>query len=218
MITTILFDLDGTLVDSRADIAAACNVARAAVGLPEMPMSTIAGFVGDGMGKLLERILPEVQPDGFAQARAAFIEYYAEHCADDTVLYPDVDEMLAQCLAQGWQLGVVTNKPHSFSARILAGVGIAERFGVLVGGDELRKPSPEPLQLALAELGGEPKHSWMVGDHRTDIMAAHAAGMRAALVGWGIGDASGLAIDCHVPDAASLVARLKAHDAGSDDH
>lgn len=174
----IIFDLDGTLIDSRVDVANAANAARAAVGLASLPLETVQGYAGDGVTKLVERILPEERRGAFDAALAAFLEFYAAHSLDHTTLYPGVLETV-EALARDMKLAVVTNKRRYLTMPILEGLGVARFFSQVVGGDGplARKPSPEPLISVCEAEGIPPGESLMVGDSPTDVAAARAAGI-----------------------------------------
>jgi phosphoglycolate phosphatase len=203
----LIFDLDGTLVDSRADLAEAGNHARAALGLPALAMPEVAKMVGDGAATLIERLTPGCSPEGRASAMAAFLAYYAEHCTDRTRPYAGVPEMLGQLRHAGWLLAVATNKPLAFTLAILDACGL-DHFTEVRGGDAERKPDPGQLLSILAELGAEGASSWMVGDHRTDILAGRAAGCFVMWCSWGIGRREGLAIDAQADDPDDVVRLL----------
>ncbi|MBI3391693.1 MAG: HAD hydrolase-like protein, partial [Nitrospirae bacterium] len=164
----IIFDLDGTLIDSRVDVANAANAARASVGLASLPLETVQGYVGDGVTKLVERILPEERRNAFDAALAAFLEFYAAHSLDHTTLYPGVRETV-ETLARSRKLAVVTNKRRYLTMPILEGLGIVRFFAQVVGGDGplARKPSPEPLLHVLNTQGVAPSEALMVGDSQT---------------------------------------------------
>ena len=186
-VSMVLWDLDGTLVDSRVDIAVAGNVARHAIGLEALDEAAVAAMVGDGMGMLLERLLPAVSAEAFAQAKAAFIAHYASHCADRTTPYAGVDQVLAVIAQAGIPQAVVTNKPLAFTTTILEATDLARWFGAVQGGDEVRKPDPDGLYAVATVLGGDIADGWMVGDHHTDLAAGRAAGCRRAFCTWGLG-------------------------------
>ncbi len=177
-----LFDLDGTLIDSRADIACALNAALARMNLPPLPVSRVADFVGDGVQKLIQRTLSEIEgqaPNHEAVQSAAhmYLEEYEAHLLDSTRLYDGVGEALRRLW---WaSFAVVTNKPERFSRRILEGLGIADRFCAIIGGDSMpeRKPDPAPLFKAMALCGASPAEAVMVGDSPVDIRAGKAAGV-----------------------------------------
>jgi len=198
----VLFDLDGTLVDSLADIANAVNFARAAVGYEPLSLPAVRGFVGDGMTKLLERAIPE--PAHRPQATTCFKEHYAAHLADCTRPYAGMIEALDALTARGLRCAVITNKPHAFAVPILDKLGLTRFFPVVLGGDSTRtqKPSAEPFRVALEGLGAAPgdfSETLMVGDGHNDIKGARAAGVTSCAVLWGFTDEAllrGLQPDC----------------------
>ena len=198
----ILLDLDGTLVDSRADLAAAANAARAAVDLEPLPIDTIAKFVGDGLAKLLERSCPGIAPRDAENARNAFLKHYSKHCCDETHVYPGVMEVVKHLHEDGHPIAVVTNKPRDFAQQILETLGISPYVGSLVGGDDKRKPDPAPLLQACEELGVSSRSATMCGDHHTDLIAGRRAGCRTVWCSWGIGEHGGEEYDeaCDSPD------------------
>ncbi len=191
----IIFDLDGTLVDSRRDLADAGNIARAALALPPLALETVTGFVGDGAEKLIERLTPDAAPAARATAMAVFKAHYAMHCLDHTVPYDGIAAALGRLRELRLPVAVATNKPLAFTERILTGTGLREQIAAVRGGDGPRKPDPAQLRSLLDELGGTPEHSWMVGDHRTDIAAGRAAGCRVLWCAWGFGHRDGLPVD-----------------------
>lgn len=203
MTRVLIFDLDGTLIDSRVDLAASGNHARGAVGLPALPLPQVVSFVGDGVDKLIERLVPEEAKR--AAAKQAFEAHYHDHCCDATRPFAGLVEALDQLRANGWLLAVATNKPDAFTLAILRGCGIAERFAAVRGGDGLRKPHPGQLHSILQELGGDAAQSWMIGDHHTDIRAGRAAGCRVLFCGWGMGHADGEAVDATIAQPHELV-------------
>ncbi|MEZ4389106.1 MAG: HAD-IA family hydrolase [Candidatus Krumholzibacteriia bacterium] len=192
----ILFDLDGTLVDSRADLAAAANAVRRAWGRPPLSDPVVAGYVGDGARALLTRVLthvddpasPPASPGAEVLDRAyeVFREHYAAHLLDRTVLYPGIADLLA-ALA-GRSLLVVTNKPREFTLPILAGLGVLDRFAAVVAGDDVvrRKPNPDHLRAAIEAVGLPVGSCVMVGDSPNDVVAARKLGMASVAVTWGL--------------------------------
>ena len=203
----VLWDLDGTLVDSRVSIARSANVARTAVGAEPLPQAEIAAMVGDGMEALLQRLCPA---DGaLDDLRAAFVAHYAEHCAEDVDPYPGIASTLAVLAAAGIAQAVVTNKPLDFSQRILACSGLEPFMGSVQGGDTARKPDPDQLLAACRELTVDPADCWMVGDHHTDLRAGRAAGCRVAFCAWGIGHPDGEAYDRRLERPVDLLAALE---------
>lgn len=205
VIKAVLFDLDGTLVDSAPDLCGAMNHVLTQRGHPALALEAVRHLVGEGGRALLARGLwgvqaqpPEPEEDAaFDEAVSAFLAYYRDHLTDHSHPYPGAVTMLQRLAASGTAMGVVTNKPEQLARRMLAQLhllpffvpphataasadgekGGAER-AVVVGGDTLlrRKPDPEPLLSALAQLGLPPERAVMVGDSITDVRAARAAG------------------------------------------
>ncbi|MBA3700854.1 MAG: HAD-IA family hydrolase [Planctomycetes bacterium] len=208
MTRVLIFDLDGTLIDSRADLAASGNHARGVVGLPALPLAQVVSYVGDGVDKLIERLVPEVAKR--VSAKHAFEQHYAVHCCDATRPFAGLVEALDRLRSDGWLLAVATNKPDVFTNAILRGCGIAEHFAAVRGGDGPRKPDPGQLRSILRELQGDTAQSWMIGDHHTDIRAGRAAGCRVLFCSWGMGHADGEAVDATIAHPADLVRVLGA--------
>lgn len=206
MTRVLIFDLDGTLIDSRADLAASGNHARGAVGLPALPLAQVVGYVGDGVDKLIERLVPEAGKR--AAAKRAFEAHYREHCCDATRPFDGLVEALDGLRARGWLLAVATNKPDAFTHLILRGCGIADRFAAVRGGDGPRKPDPGQLHAILGDLHGDAARSWMIGDHHTDIRAGRAAGCRVLFCRWGMGHTDGEMVDATVEHPSALVQAL----------
>jgi phosphoglycolate phosphatase len=175
-----IFDLDGTLINSRADICFALNLALARMNLPTLPESRVADFVGEGVQKLVERSLSAAT--GYEPERALvetagllFREEYGQHLLDTTQLYAGVTEAFDRL---AWaSFAIATNKPEGFSRRILDGLGIGSRFCAILGGDSVRnrKPAPEALLKAMSTCNAGPSETVMVGDSRVDIEAGKAA-------------------------------------------
>ncbi len=184
----VVFDLDGTLVDSRADIVHAANVALERHGLPQRTPEEISRFVGDGARALLAgaaRLKPG-DPE-IAALQATYVEYYAEHPAERTTLMPDVLDVL-DALAP-LSLAVCTNKPRLVADRVLAELGLARYFGVVVGGGDLpeHKPHPLPILHIAGRFGLSPERLIMVGDGPQDMQAGRAAQAVTAAVLGGFG-------------------------------
>ena len=188
--SAVFFDLDGTLIDSRADLAAAVNCTRGDFDLPSLPPERVAAFVGEGLRRLVERALPEF-PARVEEAVTRTRGHYREHLLDQTTLYPGVADGLQRLVAQGWRCAVVTNKPREFVDLLLQGLGIDRLFGALVGGGETAalKPDPAPLRLAAERLGRRDLVGcWIAGDHFTDLEAGRRAGIRRCYCRYGFGD------------------------------
>ena len=185
------FDMDGTLIDSRADLAATVNHTRRDMGLAELPEEEVLLHVGQGARHLLEHAIPECAADVEA-ARANFMAHYAEHCCERVTLYPGVRRTLEELADRGWLLGVNTNKPSGPNRMILEHLGIRRFFGnaVVAGGDcaEL-KPSALPLRECASRMRGHrlSSHDWMVGDAWTDMQCAANAGLKSAFCTFGFG-------------------------------
>jgi len=185
----LVFDLDGTLVDSSRDLAAATNaaLARVAPGRPEIPLDVVCSFVGEGARLLVERSLRhaglDLSPD---DVLPVFFECYGERLLDTTVLYPGMAEALDAL--SGRKLAVLTNKPGPFSRRILEGLEVAPRFARIWGAGDVpaRKPDPVGLLRLIEDLDESREATWMIGDSAVDVRTARAAGVRMAGVAWGL--------------------------------
>lgn len=190
----VLFDLDGTLVDSVGDLAAAVNALLAEFGRPPLSDAAVAGMIGDGVAVLVERALAASggPPPGAREPLARFRAFYEADPTRLTRPYPGVAPVLASLAAAGLSLAVCTNKPEQVTHRVLGGLGLSRFFPVVLGGDSLpfRKPDPRFLRAALDRLEAEATDAVMVGDHRNDVLAAHAAGLRAIFARYGYGAAS----------------------------
>jgi len=186
-VVAVVFDLDGTLVDSRADIAAAANFSLVQHGFLAHPEAVIGGFVGDGATNLLIRAagIPSQDPR-FPAVLQTFLDYYARHAADHTVLMPGSLEAI-DALA-GIDVAVLTNKPRGPTEALLDALGIASRFQVVVAGGDLQvlKPDPQPLLFVAEQLGCPIASVAMVGDGPQDIECGRAAGARTIGVKGGI--------------------------------
>ena len=188
MARLLVFDLDGTLVDSSRDIAAAANatLARVAPGAAAIPLEAVLSYVGEGARLLVERCLDHAGLDLSADdVLPVYLECYAERLLDTTRLYAGVAEAL-DALA-GTALAVLTNKPGDFSRSILEGLGVASRFARIWGAGDVpsRKPDPAGLLRLMSDLGAGAKDTWMIGDSATDVAAARAARVPVAGVTWG---------------------------------
>jgi phosphoglycolate phosphatase len=188
-IKAILFDLDGTLIDSVTDLANSVNYTLAKLGLPGHTRNEIKSFVGDGVQKLIKRSLGPTHMEKFADAFVIFMDYYGLHLTDNTALYPGVAEILPQ-LAENYSLGLLTNKSQKFSVLILQTLGIASYFKEVIGGDSLlvKKPDPAGILFLAEKWGLDPgREMLMVGDHATDIEVGQRAGCKTVFIEGGIG-------------------------------
>jgi phosphoglycolate phosphatase len=202
----IVFDLDGTLVDSLPDLTSALNRTLAAGGLAPFTEAQVAPMVGDGAGMLLRRACARRGITADDAMVAAYIADYTAHSAQETRAYPGIPEVLARLRGQGYRLAVCTNKPERPARAVLAAIGLAGFFDAVLGGDSCatRKPDPGHLLATIRAAGGVPQASLMVGDHRNDVLAAWGAGTKCIFAAWGYGtpDMEGDAVTA--PDAAAI--------------
>jgi phosphoglycolate phosphatase len=187
----VFFDMDGTLIDSRADLAATVNFTRAALSLAPIQQEAALACVGRGARFLLENAIPEAA-SRFDEIWPIFTEQYRLHMLDTTTLYPSVRSTLAELHDRGWLMGICTNKPAFATRAILDHLGIARYFGaaIVAGGDcEEMKPSAAPLRLAASRMRGHrlSSHDWMVGDNWTDMDSGSNAGIKTAFCTYGFG-------------------------------
>ncbi len=210
----MVFDLDGTLVDSRRDLATAVNATRAGLGLAPLSLAEVVAKVGEGARNLVRRSVPaEIEGPAFEDAFRAFGGHYAAVCLDTTIPYPGLEALLPR-LARRAPLAVLTNKPERTSRTILAGLGLAHLFPAIVGGDTLpaRKPNPVGIFRLGERFGLAPASLVLVGDSAIDEATARAAGCRFVLVKWGFAtpeERARLTADARAADAAELEAALE---------
>jgi phosphoglycolate phosphatase len=188
---TVVFDLDGTLVDSAPDLVATLNIVFAREGLPPVAYETARNLVGGGARSLIERSLRaegrKLGVDEVDRLVKEFIAHYAAHIADRSRPFPSLDAALDELGAVGYRFAVCTNKLEWLSVRLLDALGLSKRFVAICGADTfgLRKPNPEFLRRTIARAGGEIGHAVMVGDSGTDIATARAAGVPVVAVDYG---------------------------------
>ncbi|HSM32419.1 MAG TPA: phosphoglycolate phosphatase [Woeseiaceae bacterium] len=192
-VAAVVWDLDGTLVDSAADIAASLNRLLAETGLETLDETRVRDMIGEGVAVLIRRGFGArgVTPDRkrLEHLVGRFLAIYSEAATASTHLFPDAREVLEALGDAGLRQAICTNKPEAITRQVLSGFGIAEHFSVVVGGDTLprNKPDPLPLRTALAGLGVTPEQALMVGDSSIDVLMAHAAGVHVAFVTFGYG-------------------------------
>jgi phosphoglycolate phosphatase len=183
----MIFDLDGTLIESKWDIAQSVNFTLAELGLPERPIEEIFGFVGDGVKRLLRLAVGEGNQSSFEEALKVFRGHYLEHCLDRTSFYPGIEPMLQHFAHK--DKAIATNKSIEYTRVILNGLG-PQHFRYMVGGDNGFGLKPEPgMLLHIMEQVGVPKErTVLVGDSTNDINGGHNAGIRVCAVGYGMGN------------------------------
>jgi phosphoglycolate phosphatase len=202
----IVFDLDGTLIDGYVGIAHALGFAMETLGVAPLPLERVRGMVGRGLEKLLEEAVgPDLAPRGVL----LFRERYAEIVDQETVLLPDVEDVLRRLAEAGHSMAVASNKPEAFTRRILVGKGVASRFVAVGGPDGQTPPKPDPLMIRrLRETAGATtEETVIVGDMEIDAETALAAGCRCVLVPGGSRSAEELAAipaDAHLARLAEL--------------
>ena len=188
----ILIDLDGTLIDSVPDLAYSVDAMMRELGLPERGEAAVRNWVGNGVERLVERALVNdldgtPSREAFERALPVFQRIYQENTGGRSALYPGVREGLDRLQAAGYRLGCVTNKAACFTLPLLREKGLHDDFEIIVAGDALpqKKPDPAPLLHAARELGVTPAESLMVGDSRSDVKAARAAGFQIVCMSYG---------------------------------
>lgn len=185
----VIFDLDGTLIDSVGDIGAALNTAMTRRGYPAFDMIKVKEMIGGGIPKLVERAFLShgITETGLMPVIAEFLEIYGESCTDATTLYDGALPLLQKLHANGVKIGLCTNKQQEMTEKILRGLEIYGYFGSIVGErkGQPRKPDPEPLRLALRQLDVAAHDAVMVGDSGADSGTAQAAGVAVVLVSYG---------------------------------
>ena len=198
MNSVIAFDMDGTLIDSAADIGAAANRMRASFGLKPLDRESVVRMVGNGARVLVARATADAPGLDQDEAFRRYRHEYDTHLIEETTLYPGVPAGLEALKSAGFRLAIYTNKPHGSTLHILKGLGVGSFFSVVIGADSgfPLKPEPDALFHILEATGTAAAGSWMVGDNWTDIDSGHAAGFRTAFCKYGYG-----APDRFSPDA-----------------
>ena len=184
----LIFDLDGTLVDSKLDLANAVNATRQYMGMGPLTNETVYSYVGNGAPVLLRRAMgPEMPQDEVDRALGYFLAYYGDHKLDNTVLYPGVREALDVFRDRGLRMAVLTNKPVKASRGIVDGLGVHDHFFRVYGGNsfERKKPDPMGVERLIEEAGADAARTIMIGDSGVDIRTARNAGIPVVGVTWG---------------------------------
>ena len=211
--TAVLLDLDGTLVDSIPDIAAAANGVLSDLERPPLPEDVIRSFVGKGSDVLVQRLLrhtynsDQLDPDEYERAKASFAHHYAQSNGQHSTIYPDVVEGLNAFKAAGCKLAVVTNKPIEFTIPLLDALQLSPYFDLMVGGNTTtqKKPHPLPFIHASNELNVPASQCLVIGDSVNDAQAARGAEMDVLLVPYGYNEG----IDIQTLDADAIVFSIK---------
>ncbi|HZQ51751.1 MAG TPA: HAD-IIIA family hydrolase [Bryobacteraceae bacterium] len=184
----IIFDLDGTLIDSSADLAISMNATREYLGMPPLDPGLIYSYVGNGAAVLVRRAIgQEASEELAAEALTYFLKFYRVHALEHTKLYPGIEELIQSLSAAGHKLAVLTNKPVRISSDIIAALGLQSHFFRIYGGDSFacKKPDPIGLIALMNEAKEQASETLMVGDSGVDVQTARNAGVRSCGVAWG---------------------------------
>ena len=187
-VRALIFDLDGTLIDSKQDLIHSVNAMLLELGCKQLAASTISGYIGHGAPQLVARALGDGCSEEERQhALQFFLSYYEHHKMDTTQAYPGVAETLEQLARM--PMAVLTNKPVRISVRILEQMGLSKYFRVIYGGNsfETKKPDPQGATRILRDLDAEPREALLIGDSEVDVQTARNAGTLAAAVNYGFG-------------------------------
>jgi phosphoglycolate phosphatase len=210
-VRALIFDLDGTLIDSKQDLILSVNAMLSELGREELAEETISGYIGHGAPQLVARALGDGCTEEERQrALQFFLSYYEMHKMDTTCAYPGVAETLEKLADM--PMAVLTNKPVRISVRILDAMGLSKYFRAIYGGNsfETKKPNPLGARTILRELRAEPQEALLVGDSEVDVQTARNAGTLAAAVNYGFGvhDRSAFPADIYVDRFSELVTLL----------
>lgn len=201
-IDAFLFDLDGTLVDTIPDLTKSVNLLREELNLPAVTSNEVRCHVGDGVGLLVQRALPQGL---FSEARRLrFMEIYSDHLTDESRIYPGIMTFLA--MHSGKPMAVVTNKPQALADIIIDRLGLMPFFQSIIGAELAlqKKPHPDMVHRALDLLGSTPGRTVLLGDHHVDLRAARAAGIKSCFCAWGLGHDDNLHADFQAATPADL--------------
>jgi phosphoglycolate phosphatase len=183
----LIFDLDGTLLDSKRDLADSVNATRAFMNLPPLPLEIVSSYVGNGAPVLVRKALPDAGEAQLEQGLRHFLDYYREHMLDSTTLYPGVREALDDLHRAHVPMAVLTNKPVRFSVQLMEGLGLDLHFFRVYGGNSFaeKKPHPMGIDMLVSESGASRERTIMVGDSSVDILTARNAQVKSCGVSWG---------------------------------
>ena len=219
-VSAVLFDLDGTLLDTIPDLYAAVSAMLHDMGRPQLPLEAISSYVGRGIPNLVKRALAgslevdEAPPP--ADALASFRQHYGRENGRNARLYPGVTAGLEALKAKGFQLAVITNKAQAFTLPLLKSTGLAAYFDVVVSGDLLPRAKPDPMALvwACGRFGVSPGDALFIGDSVNDFLAGRAAGCHVFLLPYGYNEGrpvQELACDAIVPTVEAAAQRIEFH-------
>jgi len=208
----LIFDLDGTLIDSKRDLIQSVNAMLQGMGRETLHEDTISGYIGHGAPQLIGRALGNGATEADRErALKFFLAHYEEHKLDSTCTYPGVTEALDEL--RGFSMAVLTNKPVRVSVRILEGLGLAKYFRAVYGGNsfETKKPDPLGARRILEEFGAAPEEAMLVGDSEVDVQTARNAGTLAVTVNYGFGthDRTANPADIYLDRLTELVPLLR---------
>jgi len=211
-VKALIFDLDGTLIDSKRDLVLSVNATLREMGRAELPEDLVASYVGSGAPVLISRALGgSAEAEELQRALKFFLAYYDEHKLDFTKAYFGVREALEEL--RGVPMAVLTNKPVNISVRILEGLGLAQFFRAIYGGNSFATKKPDPLgaNTILEEMGIVGARAAMVGDSEVDVQTARNAGMISAIVNFGFGrhDRERYPADIYIDRMEELVALVR---------
>jgi len=211
-IRALIFDLDGTLIDSQRDLIRSVNAMLLELGREQLHEDTISGYIGHGAPQLIARALGEGTPQKERdRALKFFLAHYEEHKLDSTCAYPGVPEALAHLAA--FPMAILTNKPVRVSVRILEGLGLSNYFRAVYGGNsfETKKPDPLGAHTILREFAARPNEALLIGDSEVDVQTARNAGTLAAAVNYGFGahDRAAYPADIYLDRLTDLVPLLE---------
>lgn len=201
MIRTIVFDLDGTLVDTAPDLISTLNLVLAGEGLPPVAYDDARRMIGGGVRRMIERALiaegRSVPPAELDRMFAVFIEHYRGHIADRSRAFPHVDNVLQRLAGEGFQLAVCTNKLEWLSLRLLDALNLRRYFAAICGQDTfgVQKPDPQMLRLTIHRAGGEVERAIMIGDSLTDVRTARGAKVPVIAVDFGYSEVAPAALN-----------------------
>ncbi len=205
-----IFDLDGTLIDTRKDLTTAVNILRRSYNLPPIDVKTVTSMVGDGIKKLVERSISEAGKVDIEKALQIFNEAYSKHLLDNTHAYQGILDVLESLKNSGKKIAVNTNKADKFAIEILKKLGMYSYFDIIIGGDSVsrKKPDPEGIFTIIENLKVDVSESLMIGDGKNDIIASKKAGIKSAYVMYGyttINDISELSPDYFISDPQEIL-------------